>query len=85
MATKTVLAQIIERGVAIPPANHINGGGPGNRKYLFYKMNVGYSLLFAMADDKAARIAAAVHQRRNPPMRFAARRMSDGLRIWRVE
>lgn len=55
------------------------------RKYPFYDMDVGDSVFFPSVSSTASNeYRAAINAGRNHGMRFSARNIDGGLRIWRI-
>ena len=77
----------IESGVEIPPQSQ-----PLRKtKYPFNRLNVGDSFVFPVATDEDREAvqnrlqSAAANWGRSRGMRFVTRRMTQGIRVWRVK
>ena len=77
----------IESGVEIPPQSQ-----PWRKtKYPFNRLNVGDSFVFPVATDEDREAvqnrlqSAAANWGRSRGMRFVTRRVTQGIRVWRVK
>ena len=72
----------IEKGVSVPPANR-----SGDYKYPIREMNIGDSILDSGAEKTSSskiRLSAKKYGDK-VGKKFIARKVSGGVRIWRVE
>lgn len=72
---------VIESGIPLPGPS----GSRGESIYPFERMSVGDSVFIEGAKSSGKEYAAARVCGKRKGMRFTARTVEDGVRIWRVE